>query len=108
MSKERARRREERERELARAAAERAAEAERAARRARLRHRLVGWVPRPAPRVSGTLAARRRRDVGLVLVGVLALNALVLLASDGWGLPTVVLLLSVLLTPVATLLITQS
>ena len=107
MSKERARRREEREREAAAAAAERAAEAERAARRERRRRLLVGWVPTPAPAPSGTLAAKRRRSIGLVLTGVFALNVLVFLASDGWELRTVVLLLSVLLTPVATLLISQ-
>lgn len=108
MSKERARRREERERELAAAAAARAAEAERAAARARRREALLGWVPRPAPVPSGSLAARRRRDVGLVLTGVLVLNVLVLLATDGWELPVVVLLLSMLLTPIATLLITRT
>lgn len=107
MSKERARRREEREREVAAAAAERAAEAERAAQRQRRRRRLLAWVPRQAPTPSGTLAARAQRRVGLLLAGVFTLNALVVLASDGWALPSVVLLLSVLLTPIATLLITQ-
>ncbi len=107
MSKERALRRAERERVAQELAAKRAAEAEAAARRARLKHRLVGWIPRPAPTPSGTLAARRRRDIGLVLVGVFALNVLVFLAADGWALRSVVLLLSVLLTPVATLLISQ-
>ncbi|CAN5320329.1 hypothetical protein BH09ACT12_BH09ACT12_03250 [soil metagenome] len=107
MSKERAQRRAEREREAAQAAAVRAAEAERVARRDRRRQLLVGWIPRPAPAPSGSLAARRRRDIGLVLTGVFALNVLVLLASDGWELRSLVLLLSVLLTPVALLLISQ-
>ena len=35
-------------------------------------------------------------------------SILILLAAAGWELPTVVLLLSVLLTPVATLLMTQN
>ncbi len=107
MSKERARLREERERQATLAAATRAAEAQKAAQRERRRQVLLGWVPRPAPAPSGTLAARRRRDIGLVLTAVFALNLLVFLASDGWALRTVVLLLSVLLTPVATLLISQ-
>ena len=107
MSKERARRREEREREVAAAAAVRAAAAERTARRERRRQVLLGWIPRPAPAPSGTLAARRRRRIGLVLAGVLTLNLLVLFAAGSWALPTVVLLLSILLTPVATLLISQ-
>ena len=107
MSKERARRREEREREVAQAAAARVAQAERDARRDQLRETLFGWIPRPAPVPSGTLAARRRRSIGLVLVGVFALNVIVFLGSDGWELRSLVLLLSILLTPVATLLISQ-
>ena len=107
MSKERARRREEREREAAQVAAVRAAEAERAARRDHRRQTLLGWIPRPAPAPSGSLAARRRRNIGLVLAGVFALNFIVFLGSDGWELRSLVLLLSVLLTPVATLLISQ-
>jgi hypothetical protein len=107
MSKERARRREERERELAQAAAARAAEAERAARRDRRRQALFGWIPRPASAPSGSLAARRRRNIGLVLAGVFALNFIVFFGSDGWELRSLVLLLSVFLTPVATLLISQ-
>ncbi|WP_323791513.1 hypothetical protein [Nocardioides sp.] len=107
MSKERARRREEREREVAAAAAARAAAAEQATRRRRRRQMLLGWIPRPAPAPSGTLAARRQRRIGLVLAGVFTLNVLVLFASGSWALPAVVLLLSILLTPVATLLISQ-
>ncbi len=107
MSKERAHRRAERERAVAEAAAARVAQAERDARRERLRHTLVGWIPRPAPAPSGTLAARRRRQIGMVLAGVFALNVIVFFSSEGWELRTLVLLLSVLLTPVATLLISQ-
>ncbi len=107
MSKERARRREEREREVARASAARVAQAEREARRERLRQGLIGWVPRPTQAPSGTLAARRRRHVGLVLTGVFALNVIIFLGSDRWELRSLVLLLSILLTPVATLLISQ-
>ena len=64
-------------------------------------------MPRPAPVPSGSIAARRRRHAGLLLAGVVAVNLLVLLASDGWALPTVVVLLSLLLTPVA-LLVSQA
>ncbi|MGA8847807.1 MAG: hypothetical protein WB471_14425 [Nocardioides sp.] len=107
MSKERARRREQREREVAQAAEARVAQAERDARRDQVRQSLVGWIPRPAPAPSGTLAERRRRQTGLVLAGMFALNVIVFLGSDGWELRSLVLLLSVLLTPVALLLISQ-
>jgi len=108
VSRERARRREERERQAAIAEAARAAAAEKAARSARRREVLTGWIPRPAPGPSGTLAARRRRNTGMVLTAVFGLNVVVFLASDGWELRSLVLLLSVLLTPVALLLITQT
>lgn len=108
MSKERARRREERERQAAIAEAARVVAAQKAVRSARRREVLLGWIPRPAPGPSGTLAARRRRSTGMVLAAVFGLNLVVFLASDGWELRSLVLLLSVLLTPVALLLLTQT
>ena len=97
---ERARLRAERERLAAEVAAERAAEAERAARRRERRDRLTGWIPQRRPGQSGTLAARRRKAGGLVLALVFAVNLMFWLASDGWAARALVLLLSLLATPI--------
>ncbi|GAA5151068.1 hypothetical protein GCM10023340_29330 [Nocardioides marinquilinus] len=97
---ERARRRAEREREAAAAAAVRAAEAEKVARRRRRVERLTGWLPRPHSRQSGTLAARRRHSAGLAIAFVLAVNLMFWLAGTGWAARALVLLLSLLATPI--------
>lgn len=97
---ERARKRAEREREAAAAAAVRAAAAEKEARRQQRVARLTGWLPRRRPGQSGTLAARRRKSAGLVLAFVFAVNLLFWLADDRWALRTLVLLLSLLATPI--------
>lgn len=97
---QRARRREERDRLAAAAAAEREATAARQARRDSRRETLTGWVPRPAPVESGTLAARRRQRNGLVVAFVIALNVLVWLGTTEWAARAFVLLLSVLVAPI--------
>lgn len=97
---QRARRRAERERLAAEAAALREAAAARQARRDARRDRLVGWVPRPAPVESGSLAARRRQRSGLVVAFVLTLNVLVWLGTTEWAARLLVALLSVLVAPV--------
>ncbi len=107
MSKERARRREERERAVAAAAAERAAEAERQARREARRSSLTRWLPRTSSGQSGTLAARKRQQKGLVVAFVVAVNVLVWLGTDAWPLRALVLLLSVLVTPIVASLVSR-
>ena len=97
---ERARRRAELDRLAAEATAVREAAAAKQARRDARRDTLTGWVPRPAPVESGTLAARRRQRTGLLVAFVLAVNTLVWLGTDGWAARTLVLLLSVLVAPV--------
>ncbi len=97
---ERARRRAEREREAAAAAAVRAAEAEKEARRRQRRDRLTGWLPRGRGAQSGTLAARRRHAAGMVVAFVLVVNLLFWLAGTGWAARALVLLLSILATPI--------
>ncbi len=62
-------------------------------------------VPAPAP--SGSIAARRRRDTSLFFCLVFAVNLLFFMASDGWALRALVLLLSVFLAPIVVLLISK-
>ena len=97
---ERARRREERDRAVAVETAAREAAATRQARRDARRTALLGWVPRPAPVESGTLAAKRRQRTGLVVAFVLAVNVLVWLGTGEWAARVLVLLLSVLVAPI--------
>jgi hypothetical protein len=97
---ERAKRRAEREREAAAAAAVRAAEAEKEARRRARRDRLTGWVPRGRGAQTGTLAARRRHAGGMLVAFVLTVNLLFWLADDRWAVRALVLLLSILATPI--------
>jgi hypothetical protein len=99
MSKERARRREEREREAAIVRAARAREAEKRERRAARARVVQGIVPQRHSRQTGVLAERRRRQTGLTLALVVALNVLLwVFVADG---PTraMVLCVSLLITP---------
>jgi hypothetical protein len=111
VSKERARRRAQREREAAVLAAARAAEAERKERRdARVRvvaSRLPQRSPQRRRGPSGVLAERRRRQTSLLVVAVVALNVLVWLASGDWAVRALAVLLSVLLAPLAHILMTS-
>ena len=100
MSKERARRREEREREAAIVRAARARQAERRERRTARTRALTGLVPQRHSRQTGILAARRRRQVGLTVALVIALNVLVWVFVPGWPTRTMVLCVSLLGTPV--------
>ncbi len=81
-------------------AAERAAEAEKAARRRQRRDRLTGWLPRPAAGQSGTLAARRRRAAGWCWRSCSPSTCSFWLAATGWAARALVLLLSLLATPI--------
>jgi Flp pilus assembly protein TadB len=100
VSRERALRRAERERHAAEQEASRAAEAERQARRDARRSRLTRWFPSPGPAADGVLAARRRQQTGLVVALVVTVNVLTLLGTGSWAPRVLVLLLSVLLTPI--------
>lgn len=104
---ERAKRRAERDRVAAIAAAEREAAAAKQARRDARRERLVGWVPRPAPVESGTLAFKKRQRTGLVIAGVIALNALVWLGTSEWAARVFFLLLCVLVAPIVVSLLNR-
>jgi Flp pilus assembly protein TadB len=104
---ERARRRDERDRVAAAATIERKAAAARQARRDRRRDRLTGWVPRPAPVESGTLAFRKRQRTGLIIAAVVSLNVLVVLGTDTWAPRVFFVLLCVLVAPIATFLINR-
>lgn len=104
---ERARRREERDRLAAIAAAEREEAAARQARRDARQQRLTGWVPRPAPVQSGTLAFRRRQRTGLIVAGVISLNVLMFLGTDTWAPRVFLLLLCALVAPIAVSLLNR-
>jgi len=100
VSKERARRREEREREAAIVRAARARQAERRERRTARTRALTGLVPQRHSRQTGILAARRRRQVGLTVALVIALNVLVWVLVPDWPARTMVLCVSLLAAPV--------
>ena len=100
MSKERARRREEREREAAIVRAARAREAERRERRTARTRALTGLVPKRHSRQTGILAVRRRRQLGLTLTLVIALNVLVWVFIPGWPSRAMVLCVTLLAAPV--------
>jgi hypothetical protein len=99
MSKERARRREQRQREAAIMAAARASEAERRERRAARRRAVAGRLPRRS-RPVGVLAQRKRRQAGVTVAMLLALNVLVWVVFPGWPMRAMVLLVSLLAAPV--------
>jgi hypothetical protein len=101
MSKERARRREAREQEAAVIAAARASSAERRERRdARRRAPRLPRVTRRRSRPAGILAARRRRQLGGLAAGLLALNVLVWLTFPDWPMRMMALIVSLLAAPV--------
>jgi hypothetical protein len=100
VSKERARRREAREREAAIVRAARAREAERRERRTARTRALTGLVPKRHSRQTGVLAERRRRQVGLTLAVVIALNVLVWVFVPDWPTRAMVLTVCLLATPV--------
>lgn len=108
MSKERARRREEREREAAIQAAARAAEAERNERRAARKRALTRWLPQQRRGPSGVIAERHRKQTGLLVAFAIVLNVLVWLASGDWAVRVFALLITLLVVPVAQILMTKN
>jgi Flp pilus assembly protein TadB len=100
MSKERAQRRAEREREAAVRSAARAAEAERAERRAARKEALTRWLPTRHSRQTGVLAERRRRQTGVTVALVLAINVLVWVFFDDWAARAMIAVVSLLAAPV--------
>ena len=96
----RAKARAERERLAAAAAESRAArEAKEASRRAR-RERLFGWARGRPSRPVSALAERRRRNVRILIVVLLLLNALVYLVTEDIGTVVFAAIASVLVAPV--------
>ncbi|MEI7058074.1 hypothetical protein WBG06_19765 [Nocardioides sp. CCNWLW239] len=96
----RAKARAERERLAAVAAEERAArQSKEAARRAR-KARLTGWIPARRSRPASALAERRRRNVRILVVVLLLLNALVYLVTQDVGTVIFAGIASVLVAPV--------
>ena len=112
MSKERAQRRAEREREAAIQAAARAAEAERKERRESRKRALTRWLPqrmtqkRRGP--SGVIAERHRKQTSMLIVAAIVVNVLVWLASGDWALRVFALLITLLVVPVAQILLTKN
>ncbi|MEO9324642.1 hypothetical protein ABFT23_14205 [Nocardioides sp. C4-1] len=110
---ERARRRAERERAAVEQAAAREAEAERVARRRARRDVAAGLLPGAwtgrsrSGAQTGTLAARRRQQTGLVIAFVLAVNVLVWLGTSEWAARAFLALLSVFIAPIVVSLITR-
>ena len=111
MSKERAQRRAEREREAAVVAAARAAEAQKLVRRqerseARKRA-LTSWLPKSRRQPSGVIAERQRTQTRLLVVAALILNAIVWLGTGDWAVRVFALLVTLLVVPVAQILMTK-
>jgi Flp pilus assembly protein TadB len=100
MSKERAKRREEREREAAIVRAARAREAEKRERRTARTRALTGLIPKRHSRQTGALAERKRRQVGITIALVVALNVLVWVFVPGWPARAMVLCVTLLAAPV--------
>ena len=96
----RAKARAERERLAAQAAEERAARAARSASRRARRERLTGWLPARRSRPNSALAERRRRNVRILIVVLLLLNALVYLVTEDVGTVAFSAIASVLVAPV--------
>ncbi|GAB3428032.1 hypothetical protein [Flindersiella endophytica] len=109
MSKERQRRREARAAEVARAAAVRERRETRRRRRRERLAALTAWVPRPVRYRSqqGRLADRRRRRQGLLIAAFLVLQVVVFLLSQSWYLRFGVLVVSALVFPVLSALLTS-
>ena len=96
----RAKARAERERLAAQAAEERAGRAARSAERRARRERLARWVPARRSRPNSALAERRRRNVRILIVVLLLLNALVYLVTEDVGTVVFAAIASVLVAPV--------
>ena len=107
MSKERARRREEREREAAILAAARAAEAERKERSEARKRALTRWLPQRRRGTTGVIAERQRTQTRLLVVGALLVNAIVWIGSSDWTVRVFALLVTLLIVPVAQILMTK-
>ena len=107
MSKERAQRRAEREREAAVVAAARAAEAERKERKDARKRALTSRLPQSRRGPSGVIAERRRTQTRLLLVAALIVNAIVWLGTDDWAVRVFALLVTLLVVPVAQILMTK-
>ena len=108
MSKERARRRAEREREAALLAAAKAAETERRERRDALRRVVTSRLPKRSASPAGVIAERRRTQTRLLVAGAVAVNVLVWLAAGDWALSFFALLITLLIAPVAHILMTKN
>ncbi|MEU0268351.1 hypothetical protein [Nocardioides sp. NPDC006303] len=96
----RAKARAERERLAAEAAEQQAARAARSSARRARRERLTAWVPARRSRPVSALAERRRRNVRILIVVLLLLNALVYLVTEDVGTVTFSAIASVLVAPV--------
>jgi hypothetical protein len=105
VSKERAVRRAERQAQVAAEAAARSRRAARSARFSALTSKLPGLrgLFGSSGRATGPLAAKRRRTVGLIVLGFLVLQALTWAATPDWGVRVAVLLASVFALPVVAL-----
>ncbi|WP_139981028.1 hypothetical protein [Nocardioides litoris] len=106
---ERARRRAQRERVAAAEAEARRVEAERRARRAARRELLTRWLPARGRSGSqtGRLAVRRRQQTVLLVSAVVALNVLLWLGTSDPAARALLVLLSLLVTPIALHLVTR-
>jgi hypothetical protein len=107
VSKERQQRRAEREAAAAALAEQRAAEAERRARRDARAEKLTRWVPKPAPRQTGLLAEKRRRQAGMTFAVLVAVNLLVFAFTRDWYLTGFTLVASVLGAPIVHMILTR-
>ncbi len=100
MSKERAQRRAAREKEAAIVASARASQAERRERHAARTRALRSRLPQRRSRPTGVLAQRRRRQTGVTIAMLLALNLFVWLVFPEWSARAMVLIVSLLAAPV--------
>jgi hypothetical protein len=105
MSKERARRREQREREAAVRAAARAEEEARRERRDARKRVLSARLPSRAGRPTGILAERRRKQTGVTIALLVAINVLVWIFFGDWASRAGALVVSLLVAPVLHLLL---
>ena len=100
MSKERARRRAEREREAAVVSAASAAEAERKEHREARVRAITARLPRRRRRPAGILAERRRRQTGVLVAVLVAVNLLVWEFVGDWTTQLAAVVVSLLAAPV--------
>lgn len=107
MSKERAQRRAEREREAAVLAAAKAAEAERRERREARKRAVTSRLPKSRRGPTGVIAERHRTQTRLLVVAALIINAIVWLGTDDWAVRVFALLVTLLVLPVAQILMTK-